>query len=162
MAAVRPTEHEGIVWMTTHAGAARVLVVEDDGLIREAFAILLAEDGFGVETARDGVEALELFAQAPADIVVTDLRMPRLDGFGLVARLRAMARTLPVVVVTGEVTGRELRALAAAASQRTVVLSKPVDFNRLRDTVCALLEGRPAEPPRWSGTAVPLHCMPAG
>lgn len=68
----------------------RLLVVEDDPAIREAFAELLAFEGFAVETACDGNEALELLRRGPLpELVLLDMMMPNLDGNGVLRALRA-------------------------------------------------------------------------
>jgi DNA-binding NtrC family response regulator len=59
----------------------------------------LAAVGFGIETAEDGIEALERFAAVAPQIVVSDLQMPRLDGLGLLRRVRAVSN-VPIVIIT--------------------------------------------------------------
>lgn len=80
----------------------RVLMAEDEVLAAEVLEEGLAEAGFAVVTALDGQAALELAAAGAAfDLLLTDLRMPRMDGRELIARLRAERPDLPVVVMTG-------------------------------------------------------------
>jgi len=80
----------------------RVLMAEDEALAAEVLAEGLTEAGFSVLTAADGQAALELAAGgALFDLLLTDLRMPRMDGRELIARLRAQRPDLPVVVMTG-------------------------------------------------------------
>jgi two-component system sensor histidine kinase and response regulator WspE len=80
----------------------KVLVVDDSPLTRELLASLLDAVGFEVTTAADGEEAFERLKKEPVELVVTDLEMPRLDGFGLTRRLKAhpTLSRLPVVIVT--------------------------------------------------------------
>jgi DNA-binding NtrC family response regulator len=80
--------------------AIRVLVVDDDQVVRTVVADYLRTRGYEINEAGDGVEALDSIRQAVPDVVVTDLGMPRLDGLGL---LRALARSdpdLPAIVLT--------------------------------------------------------------
>jgi CheY-like chemotaxis protein len=80
----------------------RVLMAEDEHLAAEVLAEGLIDAGFTVLTAEDGQAALDLAAAgAGFDVLLTDLRMPRLDGRELIARLRAQRPGLPVVVMTG-------------------------------------------------------------
>jgi CheY-like chemotaxis protein len=80
----------------------RVLMAEDEWLAAEVLAEGLTDAGFIVLVAADGQAALELAAAgADFDLLLTDLRMPRLDGRELIARLRAERPDLPVVVMTG-------------------------------------------------------------
>ncbi|QJE73327.1 response regulator [Aerophototrophica crusticola] len=78
-----------------------VIVAEDEALVAMMFEAALSQAGYRVSLARDGQEALELLDQDPADAVVTDLRMPRMDGRDLILRLRARDPGLPILVVTG-------------------------------------------------------------
>lgn len=80
----------------------KVLVVDDSPLTRELLASLLDAVGFEVSTAVDGEQAFELLQHEAAELVVTDLEMPRLDGFGLTRRLKGHAslNKVPVVIVT--------------------------------------------------------------
>ncbi len=85
------------------AGAAlRVLMAEDERMAAEVIEEGLVEAGFEVLAADDGQAALDLAATgAGFDLLLTDLKMPRLDGKELIARLRAKRPDLPVVVMTG-------------------------------------------------------------
>ncbi|WP_235618538.1 response regulator [Embleya scabrispora] len=73
--------------------AARVLVVDDDEVIRRLIAVNLRLEGFVVSTARDGEECLRLVHEVRPDLVTLDVVMPHLDGIGTAARLRADPRT---------------------------------------------------------------------
>jgi CheY-like chemotaxis protein len=85
-----------------------VLIVDDEPDIREVTSAMLAEDGYEVLTARDGQEALEILPQFRPDLVVTDLRMPRLSGFELLKVVRERFPRLPVIAVSGDFSGDEL------------------------------------------------------
>lgn len=87
----------------TGSEARRVLVVDDSRMVRESLARALAGRGYRVEKAGDGEEALELLRRLPVDLVVSDVEMPRLDGFGLVRRLRGLEQplaSLPVLILS--------------------------------------------------------------
>jgi DNA-binding NtrC family response regulator len=79
---------------------ARVLIVDDEESQRAGLAAMIGSWGFQAETACDGVEALEKLNQAPVDVLVTDLMMPRMDGFELLRRLAAQGGGPPAVVIT--------------------------------------------------------------
>lgn len=78
----------------------RVLVVEDEVLNALFLASGLEQAGFETVVAHDGVEALAALSATPVDAVVTDLRMPRMDGRELVTRLREAYTGLPILMVT--------------------------------------------------------------
>ncbi len=79
---------------------ARVLIVDDEENQRNGLAAIISTWGFVTETASDGLEALEKLAAAPVDVLVTDLMMPRMDGFELLRRLRAQGGGPPAIVIT--------------------------------------------------------------
>jgi CheY-like chemotaxis protein len=81
-----------------------VLVIEDSDDTRDMFAAVLHLEGFTVEEARDGREGIEKAAQSPPDIIITDLRMPVMDGRQMIRRLRADQRTrrIPIIACSGE------------------------------------------------------------
>jgi len=104
-----------------------VLIVEDDPDLREMMCLLLAHEGFEVEAARDGVEALErLRSAAPRpQLILLDLMMPRMDGWEFCRKLAGEPglEKIPVVVLSAASEHRHVPA--------TAVLPKPVDFDDL-------------------------------
>jgi two-component system NtrC family sensor kinase len=90
------------------AGAA-VLVVEDEAALGAAVAEALADAGFSVERASDGVEALDRLRQQRFDLIICDLKMPRLDGpsFYRELELGNPAMTRRILFVTGDVAGTD-------------------------------------------------------
>jgi DNA-binding response OmpR family regulator len=87
--------------------AARVLVVDDEPVVRDVLSRYLAKGGFEVDCAENGEAALEAFEAAPPDLVLLDLMLPRLDGVEVFTRIRAEHDT-PVIMLTarGEETDR--------------------------------------------------------
>ena len=81
---------------------ARVLVVDDARPAREYLELLLAEEGHRSEGAADGVEALLALEAARFDLVIADLRMPRMDGLELIPRVKHRWPELPMIVVTAD------------------------------------------------------------
>ena len=116
-------------------GGGTLLLVDDDELLRDSACELIGLLGFTVLTAKDGVEALEVFRQHQAEIrcVLTDLTMPRLDGWGLLAALRQLDPNLPVILASGY---DKAQVLAGNHSDRPqAFLSKPFDLQQLRDAL---------------------------
>ncbi len=81
----------------------RVLVTDDDAMVRTIISAVLRQQGFVVEEARDGEDALARWAREPDgfDLVLLDLHMPRLGGFEAMQRLRALSPTLKVILLSG-------------------------------------------------------------
>lgn len=86
--------------MSTPPTPPLVLVVDDESLIREVLALLLADEGYRVLTARDGQEALDHLATHRPDVIVSDIRMPNMHGLAMVERLRADGVATPVVLTS--------------------------------------------------------------
>ncbi|MGW0390915.1 response regulator [Streptomyces sp. NPDC003042] len=82
--------------------SGRVLVVDDNKVIRQLIRVNLELEGFEVVTANDGVECLDVVHRVCPDVITLDVVMPRLDGFGTAAQLRADPRTrdVPVAIVS--------------------------------------------------------------
>ena len=91
---------------TTDTPVAPLVMVVDDSLtVRRVTQRLLLREGYRVVVAKDGLDALERFADEVPDIVLSDIEMPRMDGFDLVRNLRADARLrdLPVIMITSRI-----------------------------------------------------------
>lgn len=114
-----------------------VLVAEDDPIIREALAGMFALEGYRVTATCDGGEALTVFQQDPCDVLVTDLRMPVLDGHALIRSTRRQRPDMPVVVITGNLPKNAAELLDGGTQKRTAILFKPVAFEAIVSTVRA-------------------------
>ncbi len=109
----------------------RILMAEDEWLAAEVLEEGLLDAGFEVLPARDGEAALDLAsAGAGFDVLLTDLRMPRVDGRELIARLRACRPDLPVVVMTGYPPNGGSAALHDGSGPLQL-LTKPIELSRL-------------------------------
>jgi DNA-binding NtrC family response regulator len=114
-----------------------ILVAEDEILAALALEDFLSVKGFRVTLAADGIEAMERHSQDPADALVTDLRMPRMDGSALIRAMRAQHATLPVVVMTGYLT--QDSDLLQEHWKPLEILSKPVSPQAILGTLRRLL-----------------------
>ena len=118
---------------------ATILVAEDDADLRGVLTTSLMKNGHRVVQARDGAEALAAIERDHIDLLVLDLVMPNIDGFGVLARLKELHNvdTLPVIVVSGtDRSSTEVQALRLGAN---VYLSKPVAAAALSEQVTKLL-----------------------
>lgn len=108
-----------------------ILTVDDSPSMRALLRHALTTEGFDVAQAEDGVDALEWLAENSCDVIVTDINMPRLDGFGLIERVRAGGShaSHPILVLTTEASEeKKARARAAGATGWIV---KPFDAAKL-------------------------------
>jgi two-component system cell cycle sensor histidine kinase/response regulator CckA len=119
---------------TTLAGI-RVLLVDDEEMIRRAIVRFLARRGAEVTEAADGVQALERLAGFEPHVILADLRMPKMDGAELYARLQAERPALAerVLFLSGDITQLAGRGLAPVARER--VLVKPVELAELEQRI---------------------------
>jgi len=117
--------------------AGRALVVDDSRAIREAMTSMLGREGWIVDVAEDGARALQMTQQLRYDLVVTDLEMPELGGFDLIARLRNDERfkSTPIVVITSR-ANPEHRRRARDLGVRALV-AKPITRRKLLEALAA-------------------------
>jgi CheY-like chemotaxis protein len=116
--------------------APHVLVVEDDADVRELCAQILAEAGYAVGEAADGAEGLSYLLERKPDLIVLDLRMPRVDGYEFLRRMRSLqVRPEPAVVVVSAVANP--RRLGELGPLRLV--AKPFAAEALLNEVRSLL-----------------------
>lgn len=97
----------------------RILTVDDSPATRRMLGCVLEAAGYGVLEAEDGVQGVAVLRSCPVDLIITDINMPRLDGFGLIARVRRELRlpATPILVLTTEdAAGKRLRARRAGAN----------------------------------------------
>lgn len=113
----------------------RVLAIDDSLTIRSLLAVALSDAGFEVHFAEDGSRGLERFKEAEPDVVITDINMPVLDGFGFIEAVRRLhpGSPVPILVLTTESSpALKDRARRAGASGWIV---KPFDEERLIDAI---------------------------
>lgn len=116
-----------------------ILVAEDDMLVAWAIRDILEGAGYRATVAHDGIQALAVEVMDPADLLLTDLNMPRLDGRGLIHRIRAGRPALPVLAMTGEANPMGLGDLGNGISAPTMVLEKPFTAHAILASLRALL-----------------------
>lgn len=123
----------------------KVLLADDSEITRECLGHFLATEHMEVVMVRDGLEAIEQIGQHvhTFDLVISDVEMPRLDGWKLLAWVQEHEAALPVVLMSGMVRGTFLH-LARERGARGA-LPKPFDVRRLRELIEAMfdLAGRP-------------------
>jgi CheY-like chemotaxis protein len=102
----------------------RVVIADDDALIREFLTEFLEQQGIEARAAENTAQAFRLLSEQEADLVLTDLRMPGEDGLSLLRKIRASGRTLPVVVMTAY--GSVETAVSALKQGALDFLTKPL------------------------------------
>ena len=119
-------------------GSGRILVVEDDDVLRDILAEALREDGYSVELAEDGQTALELARSWQPDLLILDLMMPNMDGEALASHIRSVpgAARAPIIVVSASRRAEEIGARIGALAS----LRKPFDLYELSTWVDQALQ----------------------
>jgi len=120
----------------------RILVAEDRPASLELIRMVLESTGYEVIVATDGQQAMEKASSNSVDLVLLDLQMPKIDGFGVVAHLRKDPRfaSVPIVALTASaMQGDRERALAAGFSS---YIAKPIDLAALRSEIGRLIGDR--------------------
>ena len=122
------------------SGSSRILVVDDETLVRRFAVRVLEEEGFRVSEAADGAEALRLLQKEAPDVdaVVSDIVMPRLNGVELLQILSSTHPQMPVLLMSGYASG-ELESMGIAAP--CAILPKPFARERLVEEVRRCLRG---------------------
>ena len=117
---------------------SRVLVVDDEPAIRALVAKIVERAGHQVDTARDGAEAIEKLDQTDYAVIVLDLMMPNVDGYGLIQHLKARQGAKPAVIVVSAGDSAALRQLDGALVHS--ILRKPFDIDVLGDLITAAVK----------------------
>jgi CheY-like chemotaxis protein len=125
-------------------GKPLILIADDRASSRELLRTVLERSGYAVIEAGDGEAALEQAQKGNPDLILLDLQMPKLDGYGVLEKLRGEERfrTLPVLALTASAMSGDREKILAAGF--TDYLSKPAGPDRLRETVARML-GRKAD-----------------
>ncbi|MFJ8012517.1 response regulator transcription factor [Streptomyces sp. NPDC096339] len=132
--------------MNPAEGEARILVVDDEPAVREALRRSLAFEGYEVQTAVDGLDALDKAASYDPDLMVLDIQMPRMDGLTAARRLRSSGSVTPILMLTARDTvGDRVTGLDAGADDYLV---KPFELDELFARVRALLRRSSYAAPR--------------
>ncbi len=118
----------------------RILVVDDDRSASAAVSRMLRGEGYVVDTADNGISALEAVERQNYDLAILDYQMPGMDGIELCQRIRSVKPQIPAVFVTAYTTINTVFPAVIAGAER--VLSKPVDIHELVPVVQELI-GKP-------------------
>ena len=113
----------------------RILIVEDEPISRKAIGTFLREEGYAVEEAQDGAEALDLLDKSHFDLVLSDLRMPHVDGMAVVCHLRSVSPKIPFIIVTAY----PYDAGGVSKMPRALLLKKPIGLKELGSKIRLLL-----------------------
>jgi CheY-like chemotaxis protein len=138
----------------------RILVVDDEPAFREMIRLILEEDGYHVQLAANGIEALKTIRHETETLglVILDLHMPGLDGLGVLEELQGLAPALPVLVTTGYASPEEKKKAREYGAGR--VLEKPYRVADLRGAVGEVLACGRTSPGETAAHSSGVHRAP--
>lgn len=117
---------------------SRVFVIEDDPELREVMATILRLNGYEYETFPEGRGAIKRFSENPADLVITDLKLPEMDGLEVLKEIKTIEPNTPVIVITA--FGTTESAVEALKNGAYDYIQKPFDVDELKLTIKKALE----------------------
>ena len=118
---------------TDNEDKERVLVVDDEPSIREVLSRFLKKRGYSVDTARDGIEALEKVQSVKPKVMLLDITMPRMGGIEVMSRLKGMDENIGVIVISGNSDFEDARKMIRMGAYDYI--TKPLDLEYLETSV---------------------------
>jgi CheY-like chemotaxis protein len=118
----------------------RILIVDDDEIMRTLLGDVLAEAGYAVETVEDGGQAVKRFSLQPAQLLIVDIFMPRKDGIETIQELKSQYPALKIIAISSGGLTSEMEFLDHAqffGADQT--FSKPLDFDKMLEAVRELV-----------------------
>ncbi len=112
---------------------AKILIIDDENSIRSILRDILEMDEHTVDEAKDGLEGLAKIKQGRFDVVICDIKMPKMDGMELLEKVQAIATDVPILMISGH--GNIDTAVEAVKKGAFDYLAKPLDMNRILITV---------------------------
>ena len=117
---------------------ASILIIDDEKAIRKTLSEILSYEGYKIEEAADGEEGLKKFSSAEYDVVLCDIKMPKMDGIEFLEKARMINPDVPIIVISGH--GNIETAVEAVKKGAFDYISKPPDLNRMLITLRNALE----------------------
>jgi len=125
--------------VTTEPKTPELILIDDSISIRKVVGMFLSNAGYKVDVATDGVDAIEKISKAPYDLIITDLEMPRMHGYELIAEIRSdeTMNDIPIIVLTSRAGDKHQKKAVELGANDYIV--KPVDEGTLLESVKKLL-----------------------
>ena len=139
---MKPGDKTLLQKLADESGPWRVLLAEDDALLADTVNDFLTDEGFTVSPAVDGAAAVDLAQTIEYDVLLTDLRMPNLDGLALIKRLRDTRPDLPVVIMSGNAPADLRVSLNGCGDGPLIMISKPMRLTQLLGALNEVLRQR--------------------
>ena len=119
----------------------RVLIIDDEAPIRSMLKLMLERDGYEVAEASDGMEAIRVYRQNPADLIITDLIMPNQDGIGMIIALKKEFPDVKIIAMSGGGLNKPEGYLKGAKKLGAAcTLTKPIDRDEMLRAIKDILK----------------------
>jgi CheY-like chemotaxis protein len=119
----------------------RVLIIDDEEPIRSMLKLMLERDGYEVDEAPDGMEAIRIYRQNPADLIITDLIMPNQDGIGMIIALKKEFPDVKIIAMSGGGLNKPEGYLKGAKKLGAAcTLTKPIDRDEMLRAIKDVLQ----------------------
>ena len=119
----------------------RVLIIDDEAPIRSMLKLMLERDGYEVAEAPDGMEAIRIYRQNPADLIITDLIMPNQDGIGMIIALKKEFPDVKIIAMSGGGLNKPEGYLKGAKKLGAAcTLTKPIDRDEMLRAIKEVLQ----------------------
>jgi len=122
-------------------GIKKILVVDDESSLTKFLHLVLTKDGYEVATAKDGREGLRVFESIKPDLVITDMVMPDMEGIEFTRSLVKKAKSLPVIVMSGNAIGTKFLNTTCILGARAT-LQKPFTIRELKESITGVENSR--------------------
>ena len=120
---------------------ARVLIIDDEAMIRDMLVQILEHEGYETITASDGKDGIKIYRENPADLIITDLLMPEKDGIETIMELHRDSQDVKIIAMSGGGKIDPETYLQIAKTMGAVeIITKPFDLRELLKTIQELLE----------------------
>lgn len=123
----------------------KILIIDDEDIMRNCLCDVLTDDGYSVEIAREGHEGLNLFENNPSDIVILDIKMPGISGIEVLKIIKNKKKSAQVVMITGYATVQT--AVECMKLGAYDYMTKPFDMYQIRDVIRQIKDKHLALPP---------------
>ena len=145
------------LWEPEHRQKEKILLVDDEPVVRKMLSQVLKEDGYNVRPVANGIEAIKFANREDFDLVLLDLNMPGLDGWDTFEQLTSKNPLLPVIVITAR-PNQWFTALAAGIG---ALMEKPLNLEKLTSMIRDLLdEPEDVRIARMTGHPTGFHYVP--
>jgi len=132
---------------------SNILIIDDEKAIRKTLSEILSYEGYKIDEAGDGEEGLKKFREKEYDVILCDIKMPKIDGIEFLEKAKELNTDIPIIMISGH--GTIETAVAAVKKGAYDYISKPPDLNRLLITIRNAMDKTLESPPSRSKTGIP-------